>query len=512
MANTPKTATYDVKDLTLTSGNNTIRATAEAPTLKLAQSDKTELDKSVNQGDLIFDLKADGTYAVIDIGNMRGSIEIPPTYRDVDVTEIAANAFINKTQLNGVTIPNTVKLIGENAFAGSGINSIEFVDKDEIIVYLKNTPGWLTPYARYNRELTGEDVYHDVEMVCLEEDLYCINIPLDTISISFTPGDASETTKFYSIKMDLAHNPNILYTPSLQGSPPYNCIVDYFYDVGSLSLYKKIPGGLVIDNNAFKNCTFLTEVSMPRRLTSIRGSVFSGCENLVSCTYADYSWLAGIGGGSFRNCTNLTHAVLPKGVAAVGVEAYMGCTSMAYISLNAALKEIKKSAFENCTALVSVLQPQEFIRSRLTSIGAYAFRNCTSWADYDLNRTFTIPSSVTFIGIGAFEGCRDMYERSLKIHFEDPYTWFVTSNATFDALTATLKNPEFMDDSGNVYLVHWDVDKYWHKLKKMPPPEISIDGDILTMKDNLGVAEKFYIYVGKNATKPYVTIDKDAIS
>lgn len=528
MANTPVGATQDLNNLTLASGNNnTIKVTASAPSLYLDESDKSTLEVTVTNGTLDMDFKDDGTWKVIGLGNMKGAIEIPATWNGVDITEIGASAFEGKTELTGIIIPNTVKLIGDSAFEGSGIRFVQFKDKEEIIVYFKNTPGWLTPYASYNCESSGEDVYHSVEMIYLEEaqdNLYCINVPLDTISISFNPGNTSETTKPYSINYDTDLQPNSLYIPSRVGATNvYNCRVERFYAVpNNTHLHAKIPGGLRIGGDAFKNCTSLTEpLVIPRRTTWIGGDAFLGCENLYDCTYADYSWLTNLQGGAFKNCTRLGYAALPMGLATTGINVFYGCTSLESFSCPVTLTNLGKSMFEFCTALTNVHLSvgANRIEPRLKSIGERAFLGCVSLPEatsYD--SPLRIPSSVAFIGAGAFRGAY-VTDWPLYLKIDDVYTWFYSSSTN----PANTESVGLLDPSGawhqpdhlgmflNGSFESQLVDSHLHKYKKMLPPTLSLDGDILTIKDNLGVAENFFIYIGEN-TDWSVQIRKNQIN
>ena len=87
-----------------------------------------------------------------------------------------------------------------------------------------------------------------------------------------------------------------------------------------------------IGNQAFRNCTSLTSVSIPSTVTKIGSSAFSGCEVLQS-------------------------ASLGENVATIGEYAFSGCTSLESVTGMAAVDSIGQGAFQNCKALGSITIP-----------------------------------------------------------------------------------------------------------------------------------------------------------
>ncbi len=87
-------------------------------------------------------------------------------------------------------------------------------------------------------------------------------------------------------------------------------------------------------------------------------------------------------------------AVIESGVTSVGSYAFNECTSLESVSIPATVTRINNYAFRDCTALSSVDMSEG-----LVDIIQYAFYNCTSLA------SITLPSTVATIGAGTFNGC-----------------------------------------------------------------------------------------------------------
>ncbi len=130
--------------------------------------------------------------------------------------------------------------------------------------------------------------------------------------------------------------------------------------------------------------------------------------------------VTGIAEGAFSQNHAVTEVVVPEGVTSIGDYAFNDCTSLASVSLPSTLKTIGKSAFYTCGALTKVDLP-----AGLTSIGDYAFFGCISltsvsipgtvqeWGaasfayNYKLEKV-TIGAGVAEVPERAFRDCRDL--------------------------------------------------------------------------------------------------------
>ena len=197
---------------------------------------------------------------------------------------------------------------------------------------------------------------------------------------------------------------------------------------GALVIPDMINGQPVtsIGEGAFANCSGLTSITIPPSVTNIGEGTFVNCRGLISITIPPS--VVSIGQNAFVNCSGLVSITIPASVTSIGY-AFYGCSELATIVVDAAnpnysslagvlfnklqtvliespagvignytiptsVTSIGDGAFANCSKLTSVT-----ISASVTSIGAFAFGDCSG-----LN-SVTIPASVTSIAEQAFYGC-----------------------------------------------------------------------------------------------------------
>ncbi len=211
-----------------------------------------------------------------------------------------------------------------------------------------------------------------------------------------------------------------------------------------------------IEDYAFNGCSGLTSISLPSSLTSIGLSALSGCSKLqpsatdqgvkylgseqnpylvlwdgkdiTSSSYIVNSNCKVICSSAFSGCDGLTSITLPSSLTNIEMSAFSGCDGLTSITLPSSLTSIGMSAFSDCAGLLESIIVEEgntvyhsegnclietesntlvlgcknsIIPSYITSIGDYAFSNCSELTSIDLSNC----TNLTSIGEEAFSNC-----------------------------------------------------------------------------------------------------------
>ena len=284
-------------------------------------------------------------------------IVIPSTYKGKAVTMIADNAF-SEAKVKSITIPDSVTSIGDYAFSNcSGLTSVVIPDGVTSI---------------------GSNTFEG-----------CSNLTEMTLPFVGASKDGTSNTHFGYIFGASTNADNSSYVP--------------------ISLKRvAITSATSIGERAFSGCRSLTSVVIPDGVTSIGMYAFRYCRSLTSVVIPDS--VTSIGYGAFDGCNNLTSVVIGDSVTSIGNYAFSGCSSLTNITVhenNASYKDIDGNLYtkDGATLIqyaVGKTDTSFIIPGSVTSIGSYAFSNCSSLT------SVVILDSVTSIGEGAFRDCNSL--------------------------------------------------------------------------------------------------------
>ena len=170
---------------------------------------------------------------------------------------------------------------------------------------------------------------------------------------------------------------------------------------GALSGTYKVPEGVrYILENAFYQCTALTQVYLPDGLCSIGESAFQGCTGLRAIVMPDS--VVSIGDGVFADCTRLASVKLSGGLTHVGTRMFYNCRALTGITIPDGVKTIRSSAFV-LSGLKTIMLPEGVV-----AIGEAAFMCCKNLSSAYFPESLRDVSSHAFYACGAL---KDVYYR-----------------------------------------------------------------------------------------------------
>lgn len=198
-----------------------------------------------------------------------------------------------------------------------------------------------------------------------------------------------------------------------------------FSNCGSLKKVVLPESVKVIEEDAFGNCTRLTELNIPYGIEEIKSRALYGCESLKLTKHGNAYYLGGarnpyavlykaadkdvteatvnadtriIYDGAFKSCLNLSSVRLNNNLLSKGDSAFFG-SGLEMIEIPDSVKRVGTAAFSQCAKLASAI-----CGKNMTEISMEAFSGCVELTEISL------PEGLTAIGYKAFASCVKLTE------------------------------------------------------------------------------------------------------
>ena len=367
---------------------------------------------------LRYGLNKNPNTAFVAQGKYSGDIVIPDSIL-VDgeyyhVTSIRARAFRYCEGMTSISIPSSVKEIGEDAFVGCTglpvVDGVRYADTYLIEAVDKSLASYT---IREGTRWIGPDAFSD-----------CIHAPTITIPTNVESiGDNS----FRNVL-------NIEYSGNLVGSPwgarCMNGVVEWpfvFQDQSKIVLVVcsylaegaiVIPEGVrVLEEEAFAWCEAITSISFPSTIENIGSNAFKYCMGLPivdDLRFADQYLVKAVD-------EEKTSYTIPEGTKWIGSNAFEECTRLKSIAFPNSVIHIGAWAFINLDSLTEVTLPANL---QVIEYGAFARTGISE---------ITIPGSVTKIQAGAFGDCAKLKSITCEAvappNLHSPETFFYDGEA-----------------------------------------------------------------------------------
>lgn len=343
------------------------------------------------------------------------------------VTQIDAYAF-GPSSLAAIMLPSTVTTIDTNAFYE--------VDSFSHVYYTGSQSQWdaLSKPAA----LTDITVHYNVTGSSISKQVKCsLTSSCCTLcgeSITAAPKETASHNFVSSVCTVCGVDQQFTYTADSY----YGCIkiTGYTGSASTLVIPDTIEGVpvRVIAENAFKNCTTLTDVTVPDSVDYIASGAFSGCTKLsrITLPFVGYSRasnypLGYIFGTSYNSGCTYTKQVYRYSATSTSSAYYYIPKSLTSVTITDG--SIKYGAFYNCTMLTSVILPED-----ITTISEYSFYYCSGLKE------LTIPEGVTSIKTYAFYYCSGLKELTIPegVTSIGTYAFYYCSKLTHIVLPKTL--------------------------------------------------------------------------
>lgn len=310
------------------------------------------VDMSANaavSGDYEYDTLADGTVEIKGYKGSSTSVTIPETLAGKSVSALAKSAFY-KSNIRAVTVPKSVKTIGEYCFYGcAGLNSVSL-------------NSGLTTIERY--------VFYDCKT------LTSIEIP-DTVS---TIGGYCFANCSALKSATLPNSLTELQDDTFSWCESLESII--------------IPGNVKsVGWQCFASCTSMTRVIMPNSLKTIAEDGFNRCKSLKSVSIPNS--VTSIGNGAFENCTSLYSILIPGSVTEIGSFAF-GYEHSTGAATHTKLKDIDFVVYGSTPTAEAYAQLHSFkyVDSRLTNGTVTLNKSVYEYNSKGINADLTVTNSL----------------------------------------------------------------------------------------------------------------------
>lgn len=302
------------------------------------------------------------------------------------VKEVGINSFKNCTNLEEIIIPDTVETVNSYAFykclnvkhisIGSNLANIgnysfaymPLCDRIEINSNTFNEGRFIGTdvFKETGSSTTGINVIYGSQISTANLS-YLDNVKVSKLTFSeHVDGIRNLKNLPYLKEINVdENNPNLFAYK--------NCLYtnnnELIYVPSTLTRVDIMPATEKICENAFKDSKVLN-ITLPNGLKEIANYAFYGCKELKRVSFPEKSTLKTIGDSAFENCSALKSVLISKPVQVIGKKAFKNCKNLTSIVLPDSLKTISQDAFVFCNSLTYVVVPEG---TETIDTGAFAY-------------------------------------------------------------------------------------------------------------------------------------------
>lgn len=237
------------------------------------------------------------------------------------------------SELKSIELPASLTEIGEAAFSGTQLKKIKIPKGVKII---ERWAFWNCKKLEYIEFSSSLYMAHNAFNTCGENTLI-LDFPDLTSWLK-------SVDSYFLLDRDYAkYYPKVKY-PNIQ------LYINHSLLANSITIPHDFT---TVRENAFRNCSSLTEVIIGDQVTEIGENAFRDCTNLSTVKFGN--GIKKICDLAFYNCTNLSQVEIKPTVETIGGGAFAGCKSIKQITIPNNVKELGGSDFRDCKNLTKVI-------------------------------------------------------------------------------------------------------------------------------------------------------------
>ncbi|MCD7884658.1 MAG: leucine-rich repeat protein [Lachnospiraceae bacterium] len=327
----------------------------------LAAEDSSDILYSGTCGEnLTWQLDSNGTLTISGSGamsdyNYNKSAERAPWYSyryqilsivvESGVTSIGTDTFIMCEKVTSVSLPTTLKSIGEGAFTGcyalaeiaipEGVTEIQDgVFSHCTALVSVSLPSTLTSIGSmaFDSCIQLSGITIPAGVTSIGDDVFTVCYNLAEIQV------ASSNSSYCSVD-------GVLFTKDKKALVRYpSAKADTSYTIPS--------GVTTVESGAFNYCKNLASITLSNTVETVEENVFYYCTGLTQITFSEN--LKTLGGCTFSGCSKLTSITIPESMTTIDYGTFTGCTSLTCVTIPESITSIYTGAFGDCTSITDV--------------------------------------------------------------------------------------------------------------------------------------------------------------